>query len=274
VILVNGSPGSRLEAADRGLHYGDGVFETMAVVDGRIRLWDRHMQRFQDGCRRLGLVPPDTAILRQEAEKLAAETSRGIVKLIFTRGVAGRGYRPPAVTVPTRILQRRPWPEHPASRWDRGVRVRICRTRLAVGSELAGIKHLNRLEQVMARAEWQDDDVAEGLMLDTDGYVVEGTVSNLFVQEGSRLLTPPLDRCGVAGVMRAEILAIARGTGWEVEEKRLRLPRVLNADALFLTNAVIGVWPVREVAGRAVRVSSRTRFLQRELKRLVGDRPG
>jgi 4-amino-4-deoxychorismate lyase len=272
VILVNGSPGSRLEAADRGLHYGDGLFETMAIVDGTIPLWDRHLQRFHEGCRRLGLVPPETRILQREANTLAAGVCRGVIKLILTRGVGGQAYRPPAAASPTRILLRRPWPEYPSGHWQHGVRVRICRTRLAVGGGLAGIKHLNRLEQVLARAEWQDDDIAEGLMLDTEGYVVEGTASNLFILEGDRLLTPPLDRCGVAGVMRAEVIARAHHAGWEATQLRLRLPRVLNADALFLTNAIIGVWPVREIAGQQFPLVPALRALQRHLDRAIGER--
>lgn len=272
MILVNGSPGSRLEVTDRGLHYGDGLFETMAVIDGEIPLWNSHMQRFRSGCQRLGLLPPDKPVLRGEVETLAAATRRGIVKLIATRGTGGQGYRPPDLCVPTRVLQRRAWPQHPASNWNQGVRVRVCRTRLAVGGTLAGIKHLNRLEQVIARAEWQDGDIAEGLMLDTDGYVVEGTSSNLFVQEGSRLLTPPVDRCGVAGVMRGEVMAVARRSGLEIAEQRLRLERVLNADALFLTNAVIGIWPVRQIADRGFQVSSEVRVLQQALTQVIGKR--
>lgn len=274
MILVNGSPASGVEAADRGLHYGDGLFETMAVVDGEIPLWGRHLHRFQEGCRRLGMVAPEAPTLRREASTLTEGISRGIIKLIFTRGVGGEAYRPPAAASPTRILQQRPWPAYPSAYWRDGVRARICRTRLAVGRDLAGIKHLNRLEQVLARAEWRDEDIAEGLMLDTEGYVVEGTASNLFILEGDRLVTPPLDRCGVAGVMRAEVLALAHRAGWKLSEQRLRLPQVMNADALFLTNAVIGIWPVREVAGKAFRWSSELRVLQGDLGRVIGERSG
>ena len=270
MILVNGSPASHLEVTDRGLHYGDGLFETMAVVDGEIPLWHSHMRRFRHGCQRLELAVPDAALLRREAETLCAGTAHGILKLIFTRGSGGQAYRPPERGVPARILQRRAWPAHPASHWTDGVRVRICRTRLAVGSTLAGIKHLNRLEQVMARAEWRDDDIAEGLMLDADGYVVEATASNLFIREGGRWLTPPVDRCGVAGVMRGEVMAIARASGLDVAEQRLRLERVLNADAMFLTNAVIGIWPVREVAGRRVPVAPEVPVLQQALAGVAG----
>ena len=256
MILVDGKPRSTLEATDRGLFFGDGLFETMAAVGASIPLWERHLQRLTAGCRRLGIPFPRPADLWRDIQTvLARETDRSVIKLVVTRGSGGDGYRPPQVPNPTCLVQRRAWPDHATKMPRAGVRVRFCETRMATGSPVAGLKHLNRLEQVLARAEWQDAGIAEGLMQDRDGYVVEGTMSNLFVQEGGRWLTPPVDRCGVAGVMRRLVMEMADPLGYPVVEQRLRPSRLLAADAAFLTNAVVGIWPIGELDGRRLAVT-------------------
>jgi len=257
VILVDGKPRSTLEATDRGLFFGDGLFETMAAVGASIPLWERHLRRLTSGCRRLRIQLPRTEDLWRDIQAvLAPETDRSVIKLVVTRGSGGDGYRPPREAQPTCLVQRRDWPIHAMEIPRAGVRVRFCETRMATGSPVAGIKHLNRLEQVLARAEWQDASIAEGLMQDRDGYVVEGTMSNLFVQEGERWLTPPVDRCGVAGVMRGLVMEMAERLGYRVVEQRMRPSRLLTADAAFLTNAVIGIWPIGELDGQRFAVTT------------------
>jgi 4-amino-4-deoxychorismate lyase len=140
---------------------------------------------------------------------------------------------------------------HPAGAAEVGVSVRWCRATLGENPQLAGIKHLNRLEQVLARAEWDDDADAEGLMCDCRGRVIAGTMTNLFVYAGGRLLTPRLDTCGVAGTVRAVVLRLAAQLDIEVAETDLGVSDVHCADGLFLTNALIGVWPVRMLGGRS-----------------------
>mgnify|MGYP001815858745 FL=1 len=256
MILVDGKPRSTLEATDRGLFFGDGLFETMAAMGASIPLWERHLQRLAAGCRRLRIPLPRAEALWRDIEAvLPRESERSVIKLVVTRGSGGDGYRPPQVPHPTCLVQRRDWPVHATKVPQAGVRVRFCETRMATGSPVAGIKHLNRLEQVLARAEWQDAEIAEGLMLDRDGYVVEGTMSNLFLQEGDRWLTPPVDRCGVAGVMRGLVMEMAGTLGYRAVEQRVRPSRLLAADAVFLTNAVVGIWPIGELEGRRLAVT-------------------
>lgn len=246
MILIDGQRTELVAADDRGLHYGDGVFETIATVKGRPQLWSRHMARLVEGCRRLAIPPPDENLLRAEAEQLMAiPQERAVLKIIVTRGSGGRGYRPPAACQPRRLLYLSPWPEYPASWARHGVEVHLCGTRLACNPALAGIKHLNRLEQVLARAEWDDPAIAEGLMLDTDGHVIEGTMSNLWLVQEGCLLTPSLERCGVAGVMRAHLLAQARELGLACSEAVLELSDLEQAEEVFLSNSLIGIWPVR-----------------------------
>jgi 4-amino-4-deoxychorismate lyase len=230
--------------ADRGLHYGDGLFETIAVVAGQPCLWDRHLSRLRLGCERLAIPVTDPAQLRREADTLCRGVERGVLKLLLTRGEGGRGYRPPLEPVPRRILSLHPWPDHPSTSWQQGVRIRWCDTPLGLNPRLAGIKHCNRLEQVMARAEWSDPGIAEGLMCDADGQVVEGTQSNLFLWRGGELLTPSLARCGVAGIGRGLLMELAGESAIRVREGAVSRDQVMAADGLLLSNALIGVWPV------------------------------
>lgn len=249
-VLIDGAPGERLPVSDRGLSYGDGLFETLALADGGPCLWERHLERLDAGCCRLGIAAPDPGLLRLETAQAIAGRSDGVLKIILTRGSGGRGYRPDPAATPRRILQWFPAPEYPRSWSVEGVRARFCSTSLGRNPRLAGIKHLNRLEQVLARAEWADPAIAEGLMLDSEGLVIEGTMSNLFVENDGRLLTPRLDRAGVTGVVRALVLEQARAQGIICEERDLAPQDLLEADALFLTGSLIGIWPVRRLGER------------------------
>jgi len=267
--LVDGRRAGTVPAADRGLHYGDGLFETVAVVSGRALVLDRHLARLEHGCGRLGIPFPGRETLTAEADALAAERARAVLKVIVTRGVGGRGYRPPEAPRSTRVLSLHPWPGDVDRRRDGGVAVRLCRTRLASNPALAGLKHLNRLEQVLARAEWSGTEPAEGLMLDGEGKLVEGISSNVFVVRAGRLLTPEVDRCGVAGVVRAIILERAPAQlGLAVEVRPLPLEALGDAEEVFLTNSVIGLWPVRAVERRRYRIGAVARRLQAELARM------
>jgi len=249
MVLINGIDTDHLSVQDRALHYGDGVFETLAVRHGEPLCWARHMDRLKTGCQRLSMPCPDQSQLHGEARRVSQRLPHGVLKLMVTRGVGGRGYRPPETANPTRVVISYPWPEYPRGRTLQGVSVRICDTRLARNPALAGIKHLNRLEQVLARAEWTDPDIAEGLMLDTGGQVIEGTMSNLFMVREQRLLTPALGSAGIAGIMRALIMESAEPMGLEVTEASLSLDDLASADELFLCNSIFGVWPIRRLSG-------------------------
>ncbi len=247
--LINGIETLDIDAQDRGFQYGDGLFETLRIRAGRPCRWSLHLTRLAHGCGRLGLPMPDEALLRGEADRLCRGEAEGVLKIVLTRGSGGRGYRPPENPTPTRLLARFPVPDYPAENRTQGVAVRICNTRLGLNPALAGLKHLNRLEQVLARAEWRDIDIAEGLMQDIEGNIIEGTMSNLFVVQAGILRTPELSRCGVAGAMRARVMVEAEALGIPVAEDRLGLHDLTVADELFLTNSIIGIWPVRRLAG-------------------------
>lgn len=242
---VNGQPAVSCDLSDRAVHYGDGLFETFAVSDGRPEFCAAHLERLNQGCRRLYFPPPDLALLQAEAHAYSAAHPQAVLKLIYTRGDGGRGYAPPVAPQPRRIWLCYAWPEGVVARQQQGVALRVCQTRYASQPQLAGLKHLNRLEQVLARAEWQDPSIGEGLMLDFTHQVVSGTMSNLFFLKHDELRTPPLTQCGIAGVIRAQVLALAPSLGLRPVVTPLTLADLAAAEALFLTNSVIRVWPVQ-----------------------------
>lgn len=268
MILINGQPEETIAATDRGLHYGDGVFETIAVNNGKPRFWTQHMARLQEGCERLGIPLPDAHILENEAAWLCGENRKAVIKIIITRGSGGRGYRSPSSPEPVRIIMRYPWPNHVVP--QQGITLRLCSTPLACNPTLSGIKHLNRLEQVLARNEWSDETIHEGVMCSTVGEVIEGTMSNLFAVRDGRLLTPELGHCGVAGIMRAQILGLADELGIGCDVARI-LPSELTAmDELFMTNSIIGIWPVACYEGHVFGERRVTRTLMKALDVLMG----
>jgi len=245
-MRVNGITTQVIEAADRGLQYGDGLFETLAVVDGRPCLWKGHMNRLRSGCERMGIDRPDESLLLEESLAEIGSAQRGILKIIVTRGVGQRGYRLPVPSISSRILNCMPWPTHSENRAGQGegAEVRLCSVRLGRNPVLAGMKTLNRLEQVLARAEWSDDQIAEGLMFDTEGYLIEGTASNVFLYRENHLFTPDLSNCGIAGIMRGLVIEQAEKRGIPLSVQDLRLADLKSADGLFLTSSLLGICPV------------------------------
>lgn len=245
--LIDGQPAAALPLDDRGLAYGDGLFETLAVLDGRPRQWARHWARLCIGCECLGLAPPDEGPWRAETEALCAAHPRAVLKLIYTRGSGGRGYAPVLPARPRRITCIHPWPQRPAHWWTQGAELRLCRQRLGWQPALAGIKHLNRLEQVLARAEWDDPTLAEGLMFDLEDRLIAATAANVFLVRDETLLSPRLDRCGIAGCMREQVLEAAQRLDIPVVLRPLGLADLLAAEEVFLSNSLWPLLPVRAI---------------------------
>ena len=248
--LIDGAPNEALPVTDRGLSYGDGLFETLWVRAGRPCQWGRHWARLVRGCLRLGLSPPQESILADEVGRLLQGACSGVLKILVTRGDGGRGYAPPPAPSPRRILVLYPVPDYPTDWSATGVVVRLCQTPATQNPALAGLKHLNRLDSVLARSEWSDPGIAEGLMAGPEGEMVGGTMTNLFLWDGSTLRTPVIDRCGIAGTVRDLTLELAAGLGIACVETPMGAADLLSARGIFLTNSLIGAWPVRQLGGR------------------------
>lgn len=244
ICLVNGREGAMLDPLDRAAQYGDGVFRTLRLAYGQPRWLDEQLAKLAADAARLGIAAPAEVLWRSDLEQLAGRLSTGVLKLLLTRGPGARGYRPPDAAKPTRIMMYEPTPPMSDLWPEAGLHVRLCELRLSEQPRLAGVKHLNRLENVLARAEWDDPDIHEGLLRDAAGRVVSGVMSNLFLWGEGRLRTPRLDRCGVAGVTRARLMRRAAETGIVVEEGDFGLDDVLAAEEVMLCNSVIGLRPV------------------------------
>jgi len=243
-MLVNGEFSNLISIRDRGLLYGDGVFRTMRVSSGKPEHWLLHYQKLQHDCTALGIVCPDFGVLSVELDRLVLDHPDAVYKLIVTRGQAVRGYAPAPDAVPTHIWDVSPLPDYPASRAERGVILCLCELRLSQQPRLAGIKHLNRLESVLAASELAINGADEGLLLDAQGHVIEGTRSNILLVCGNKLITPDLSRCGVAGVQRDRVMAYAENLGMAVEVRDVMPDELRGADEVFLTNSIFGLWSV------------------------------
>jgi 4-amino-4-deoxychorismate lyase len=261
--LVDGEISDRISAADRGLQYGDGLFETIAVSGGQPRFWQGHVDRLTAGCERLGIPVTPQSILLRELKTVCAGQARCIVKIIITRGSSERNYSPAKLNQSNRIVSSHAWPIEDRSPGVFGINARVCELRLGIQPVLAGMKHLNRLEQVMARAEWDDPQVYEGILLDREDHVICGVSSNVFLVYSGRLLTPRLDRCGVRGVMRGAILNAFRE---RCEQRRLMLDMLPEAVEVFVCNSVHGVLPVTRIDHWEYEIGPVTREVQEWLE--------
>ncbi len=272
--LVNGIPANSVSVNERALHYGDGLFETVAVRRGRAEFLDRHVQRLQNGCERLALNFGDWENLQDEIRMLSTRHPDAVIKVVLSRVSEGRGYGFTAAHTVTRMVSVHALPDWPLDYAAVGIRIRLCSTRLAYQPRLAGIKHLNRLEQVLARSEWQDE-FQEGLLLDYNDRLVEASMSNIFLVRDGSMYTPGLQDCGVAGVMRSVVIDLAG---------QLDIPcgiGPLNADSLdgkielFICNSLTGIWPVVEIAAKCrLEIGQTTRRLQQALKTYDTTQPG
>lgn len=263
--LLNGSPVAHLEVDNRGLAYGDGAFETLLLQQGQPLWLDAHLDRLQHACKLLK-IQFDRSLISSEvlAFSGAFPAAVAVLKIVIFRQAQGRGYGPHSA-IPERLLTLSPSAPQPDA-WQGGVEVVICRQRLASPALLPGVKHLNRLEQVMAAAELLERAAPEGLMFDTGSALVEGTRSNVFLVRGGQLHTPALDRAGVAGIMRNRILAAAERLGICARVGRLSYSDLGHADEVLVCNSVFGIWPVTKIECLVKPVGPITRQLQQEFE--------
>ncbi|RYY75496.1 MAG: aminodeoxychorismate lyase [Gammaproteobacteria bacterium] len=273
IIVVNGVIDAQVSPLDRGFTYGDGVFETCKMIESTIPLWNFHCERLLHSCKKLSIAV-DVDVIEAQLKNLISEVDSedkksAIIKIIVTRGQGGRGYNISNLGSPTMVIGIFPATPYPEAHFSKGVKVRLCNQRLGCNSSLAGLKHLNRLEQILARAEWQDETIAEGIVLDVNENLIEAVFSNIFLAKNGELITPDLSEAGVAGVMRRFIIEnLAPQAGLHTHIKKCALNDLVNADEVFLCNSNYGIWPVTELlTGQSYRfpVGEITRRLQKLL---------
>lgn len=246
-MMINGQLATQVAASDRGLHYGDGCFTTARIKGGEVELIAEHLQRLADNSKRLAIPFKQWSMLEQEMRELAKQSSDAVLKVILTRGSGGRGYSSTGCEAPTRLLQTTALPTHYSQWQQQGITLLTSLIRLGQNSQLAGIKHLNRLEQVLIRQHLNQKLAQEALVLDQQGNIVECGAANLFWRKGSQIFTPILDQCGVAGVMRQQLLRCFDRLGYACQRVTQPLAILEDADEVFICNALLPVVPVIQI---------------------------
>lgn len=246
---LDGAPPTPSLAFSRGLQYGDGVFRTILKYNGQLIDLELHIRKLNNHAERLDLDPLPAQVLREEAAGISAGIDRCVLKFLLMRAGTGRGYRPQG-RASERLLLRYAAPAYPETHWSAGILAFRCSLALQPQPHLAGVKHLNRLEQVLASRHWPEP-AAEGILCGAGGDAICGTRSNLFCVRDGTLHTPALDACGVAGLMRDKVLAAAAALAVPARIEPLPWTALLEADEAFVCNSLIGIWPLRALEQRS-----------------------
>lgn len=254
MVLVNGVEADVISVMDRGLAYGDGFFETFYCIDGLLQNWIFHWERMKRSAGVLKMdLPSETEFLCDfdALKNLENRTERDfVVKIIVTRGVGGRGYSIQGADSANRIIFSSQMPDYKSLR-SKGMDVSFLNFRLNAEGPVAGLKHLNRIGQVFAKIELDETGNDEGIVCDSDGFVIEGVSSNIFIVSGNEIITPHLQHCGVKGVLRKKVIETAFDiSGAKVLEESLKPEDIRSADSIFFTNSLLGVCPVRKLEGQ------------------------
>lgn len=269
-IIINGIPAEHLPILDRGFQYGDGLFETIACERGALQFWDEHIIRMKNGAKALNITFPGEGKYLQDIKDILKTglDEKCVIKLMLTRGQGDRGYQQPRSPKPTRAVIVNHWPAYPSEISNQGIKVYLCKHPVSINPSLAGIKHLNRLDNILARSEWNNE-YHEGFMFDTNGNLIEGTMSNVFCIKNNTLLTPNLDRGGVNGIVREQVLLIARDKNLAHQAGNITANDLYAMDEIFITNSIIGLWPVNRVAETSYPIGNMTRLIETELRQRI-----
>jgi len=262
--IINGELTSVISVQDRAFNFGDGVFETIAVNNKKLQFWVEHYRRLIHGCELLGITVPSEKKLLNDIKQLEIDNGQYVLKIIVSRGSSGRGYVADSVITPTVVVTLNSWPDNIHDKRAKGVESRLCHHRLVINPALAGIKHLNRIDQVIARNEWHNNDIAEGIMLDHNNNLIEGTASNLFVKIKNQWQTAAVQDCAVAGVIRAFVLARFADSNMSCVERKINRTELSSVQEMFVCNSVWGILPVTQCDNYELPVGNDTLELQKE----------
>lgn len=267
--ILNGFADHYISPFDRGFAYGDGVFRTLKIIKGIPQHWPQHYQKLVADCAVIGIVCPSADLLIDDMRQLFSPEESAVAKITITRGEGERGYKLPAVTLPTRLVIKSKLPECNPEFATNGVRLQVCETRLPNQPKLAGIKHLNRLENVVARMEWQNEAIFDGLLLNTVDDVIECTMSNVFARFADTLITPDLTQCGVAGITRQQIIQLAKPLNLAIQIGAIPFKTLLKADEIIICNSLYTAFQVTSIHHKEHTYTWKPQPLAAKIKALI-----
>lgn len=277
--LINGVAADYLTVNDRVIHYGDGLFETILCDDNELYYWQQHFHRLRVSAQRLKITCPDESVLLDDIKQLVEKNrpvQACVIKIILSRGAGERGYRFSKNNVSSRLVLLSDLDTGYSSILSKTLlsgELFICEQQVSINENLAGMKHLNRLENVMARNEWDDKQgrIIDGLMLNADRYVIEGTMSNLFGVKDRQLYTPGLERSGISGVMRDVVIKQADKHYLQVSVTDLRIEDLFEMDEIFITNSLIGMKRVTKLGNTTYKDQPVSELLFKKLLNSIED---
>ncbi|MGR5235739.1 aminodeoxychorismate lyase [Vibrio alfacsensis] len=247
MFWVNGLPQTHVSLGDRSFQYGDGCFTTILTKKGELVYWTAHIERMEACLKTLQIPFPDwQQVLDWAAQAVLQDESAGI-KIHISRGAGGRGYSPNGVDGPIVTISNFAFPAHYSTWQENGVNLGVCETRLGIQPLLAGHKHNNRLEQVLAKGEVDGSEFADAVTLNVQNHVIETTMANLFWVKDNKVFTPELNLSGVAGVMRRKVLEYFNNNKTNVAVNTFALSELLEADEVWMCNSLLGVAPVTSI---------------------------
>ena len=255
--LLNGVATDYLNINDRAVQYGDGIFETILCDKNKLYYWEKHFQRLRLSAEKLNIPCPEESLLLNDITQLLSgaeneEADSYAIKIILTRGTGERGYRYTKNLNPNRIVSLSRVESKYSSLLSNNLlsgALFLCEHQVSINENLAGLKHLNRLENVLARNEWNDaasastqgSEIIDGVMLNANQHVIEGTMSNIFAVKKQQLFTPCLMLSGVNGIMRNVVMELAAENNIIVTNVNLSLNELLTMDEVFICNSLIGM---------------------------------
>ena len=269
LTLINGKFKDSISVLDRGLAYGDGFFETMQWLGKNneslqgVEFWNRHVKRIIKSAKILKIKIPNKNIFAEYKNKILTAAQKkdiyeGILKIIITRGVGGRGYSYENNMKPTIIFIVFP---NAIPKQIESVNVKICKSTISDNVDISGLKHLNRLDSVQARSEWNNKNIFEGIFIDNNENILEGTMTNIFFVKNKSLVTPSIISSGINGIMREVVLVYGKKFFNEIIIREIRKHEIENFDEMFLTNSIIKVLPVKKCGKKKFTISNSTKKL-------------
>ncbi len=268
--LIDGEFKDSISVLDRGLSYGDGIFETMVwcfIKEKKnfgVEFWNRHLRRIEKSCMITKIKMPPIELLNTYKKRILEKSfnqglKEGVLKIIITRGVGGRGYKFDSDIKPTIIFLSFSKNHLDQSLYKNGVNVRFCESSIFKNFELAGLKHLNRLDSVIARSEWTKKDIFEGILVDDLENIVEGTMTNIFFTKDKILFTPHISNFGIKGIMRQVVMEKSMLYYEKILETSIKKSDINLFDEMFLTNSILKIVPVKKLGNKIFRISDETK---------------